>query len=107
MSHCTAVRLEKRGSAHAVLVTGEVSSLYTLDSLALAVPEQEVPLLGEWIYRMTFDPADIVKGGSEIIVQFGENCLSIDDKIYVAEDGTDYADILAWAESKYVSFIKS
>ncbi len=100
-----AARIEKNGSEEVFEVTGEIDLFDSFDNLALDTPKNEIPVLGEWVYKITFNPSNIVKNSSEIIVQFGESCLSINDKIYVAAEGVDYADILEWAESKYSYFL--
>ncbi len=104
VSNAVAARIEKSGDDRILEVTSEIDSFDTFDDLDLVRPQSDIPLLGEWVYRITFDPSDIVKNGSEIVIQFGENCLSINDVIYVASDNVDYADILEWIESKYSYF---
>ncbi len=104
VSHTTAARIEKNGDEKGIDITSEIASLHTFDNLSLDAPDKEVPLLGEWVYRITFNPPDLVKNSSAIIVQFGENCLSINDRIYIAGEGVSYEDILEWVESKYALF---
>ncbi len=107
VSHAVAARIEKNGDNRVMDITSEIDSLDTFDNLDLVRPQNEIPVLGEWIYRITFNPSDIVKNSSEILIQFGENCLAINDKIYVTSDSIDYAEILEWVESKYSYFLEN
>lgn len=84
------------------VITSEVSSLYTFDDLVL-IPSDDTSTF-DWIYRVVFNPSEIVKGGEEITVLFGEEAISINGINYVAANDTDYSDILEWAESKYDFF---
>ncbi len=107
VSNAVAARIEKNGEDRILEVTSEIDSLDTFDDLNLVRPQTEIPLLGEWVYRITFNPSEIVKNSSEIVIQFGENCLAINDQIYVTSDGIDYADVLEWVESKYSYFYEN
>ncbi len=84
------------------VITSEVSSLYTFDDLAL-IPADDNSTF-DWIYRIVFNPAEIVKDGEEITVLFGEEAISINGVNYVAANETDYSDILEWAANKYDFF---
>ena len=84
------------------LITSEISSLYTFDSLSLEPSDEEFS--GDWIYRIIFNPKSIMPNGNEIVVLFGKNNLSINGQTYVGADGVDYADILEWAAAKYTFF---
>ena len=84
------------------LITSEIDSLDTFDSLLLKLSEMEFD--GEWIYRITFNPKEYSKNTEEFVILFGEQCVSINGITYIADDGTSYSDILNWAVEKYKFF---
>ena len=55
----------------------------------------------EWIYRFTYNPAEKVLDGREIVLLFGFSALSIDGVTYQPEDGVAYDAVLEWAEGVY------
>ena len=84
------------------LITSEIDSLNTFDSLLLKPAEIEFD--GEWIYRITYNPQKYSKDTEEFVILFGEQCVSINGITYFADDGVSYSDILNWAVSKYEFF---
>lgn len=54
-----------------------------------------------WIYRFTYNPAEKVLDGREIVLLFGISALSIDGVTYQPEDGVAYDAVLEWAEGVY------
>ena len=99
VSHAAAATMEFAGSTGYKLITSEIGTLRTFDSLLLQPSEEEFS--GEWVYRLVFNPKAAVLNGEEIVVLFGEKNLSINGQTYTGEDGVDYADILDWAAGKY------
>ena len=84
------------------LITSEIDSLNTINSLLLKKSETEFD--GEWVYRIVFNPQKYTKQVEECVVLFGEECISINGVTYVADDNASYSDILSWAEAKYKFF---
>lgn len=84
------------------LITGEIGSLDSFNSLLLKQSDTEFK--GEWVYRIVFNPEKYSKYKEEVIVLFGEECVSINGVTYIAEDQVSYSDILSWAEVKYAFF---
>ncbi len=83
------------------LITGEINSLDTFDSLRLKPSETEFQ--GDWIYRIIFNPSEYSKNTEEFIILFGEQNISINGKAYTG-DNVPYSKILNWAEEKYKYF---
>ena len=100
--NCTCAKFAYKEDNGYKLVTSEIQNLMTIDSLTIAPTDKTVS--GDWIYRIVFDPAEVVPQGKECVVLFCADGMVIDDKNYTAADGVDYADILAWAENKYAYF---
>ena len=84
------------------LITSEIDSLDTFDSLMLK--QAEVDFTGEWVYRIIFNPQKYSKNTEEVVILFGEECISINGVTYLADDNVLYSDILSWAEAKYKFF---
>ena len=84
------------------LITSEIDSLDTFDSLMLK--QAEVDLTGEWVYRIIFNPQKYSKNTEAVVILFGEECISINGVTYIADDNVLYSDILSWAEAKYKFF---
>lgn len=84
------------------VITSEIASLYTFDSLILVPADDSRPV--DWIYRIVFDPPEIVKGGKAITVLFGSEGVSINGKRYIPADKTNNSQLLRWAEGKYAFF---
>lgn len=102
VSNCTAATFEFREDLGYKLITSEIDTLDTFDSLRIC-PTQDT-FYGEWIYRIVFDPETHITDGDKCIILFGEKNLSINGITYEAEEGVDYSDILNWASSKYEFF---
>ena len=84
------------------LITSEIDSLDTFDGLTLK--QAEVDFTGDWVYRIIFNPQKYSKNTEEVVVLFGEECISINGVTYIADDNVLYSDILSWAEAKYKFF---
>lgn len=84
------------------LITSEIDSLDTFDGLMLK--QAEVDFTGDWVYRIIFNPQKYSKNTEEIVILFGEDCISINGVTYIADDNVLYSDILSWAEAKYKFF---
>ena len=87
------------GSNLNVWETSNLSSLarFELEETNLKPTNQE----SDWLYRIIYNPKDIVKDGEEIVVSFHENYVQIGSKFYLSKQGVDYGDILEWAEQKF------
>ena len=95
-----AVRLESAEPGTETFLVDSVT--LSLSGLAdLRIVQQEGEFTDTWRYRFTYDPAEKVPKGEELVVLFGDSCLSVGGVVYVPEAGVDYADILAWAQGKY------
>ena len=84
------------------LITSEIDSLDTFDGLMLK--QAEVDFTGDWVYRIIFNPQKYSKNTEEVVILFGEECISINGVTYIADDNVLYSDILSWAEAKYKFF---
>ena len=102
ISHAPAAMMEFSGDTGYKLITSEIGTLRSFDSLLIEPSEEEFS--GEWVYRLVFNPSAVMPQGEEIVVLFGEKNLSINGQTYTGEDGVDYADILDWAAGKYQYF---
>ena len=100
--HAAAATMEFSEDTGYKLITSEIGTLRSFDSLLLKPVEEEFS--GEWVYRLVFNPKAVMLNGEEIVVLFGEKNLSINGKTYTGADGVDYADILDWAAGKYQYF---
>jgi len=56
------------------------------------------------VYRIIFNPHKYSKNTEEVVILFGEECISINGVTYIADDNVLYSDILSWAEAKYKFF---
>lgn len=83
------------------LITSEIGSLHTFDSLSLKSSNAEFS--GQWNYRIIFNPSSYSKNAEEVIILFGDSNLSINGKVYES-DGCSYSEILNWAADKYDFF---
>lgn len=83
------------------LITSEIHSLDSFDSLMLKPADTEFD--GAWVYRIIFNPSKYSKYTEEIVVLFGEKCISINGTAYIG-DGFSYSELLDWAEAKYKYF---
>ena len=86
----------------AFYVDGEIALLRSFADLTLVEsPLEPADTEEEWLYRITFNPAERVKGADEIIVSFHKDYVQIDAEYYLPESGVSYNSILAWARGKY------
>ncbi len=56
----------------------------------------------DWIYRITFNPAEKVSRAEEIVVSFHDTYVQINSEIYLPDDGVEYSSIMEWVQSKAV-----
>lgn len=101
VSGCAAAVLRERLSDASAIVTGEIDSLKTFDSLILE-PTGE-PFDEIWKYSIVFDPTEIVKGREPIEVLIGAESVGIDGWKYVSPN---MEGLLEWAEGKFHYFIE-
>ncbi|MBR3949847.1 MAG: hypothetical protein IKJ84_04150 [Oscillospiraceae bacterium] len=89
-----------------VMVDSEIALLASLAELEL----QEAPMTPgddpeDWIYRITYDPADQVSGGEEVVVYVHEKYLQIGTEYYLPIGGASFAGILEWFDGKAAYFL--
>lgn len=101
VSDFTVAAFEYRDDDGYKLITSEIDSLDTFDSLLLKPTETEFS--GEWIYRIVYNPSEYSKNTEEFVILFGEESVSINGKNYIGDD-VPYSEILGWASSKYEFF---
>lgn len=82
------------------VVTSEISQFISLNQMRL-IPDKEKSLDTGWIYRLTFDWNGVVINGEEYIVEVGQDCLSVNGQVYVA-DGFDFSKVIDYFTGKYV-----
>ncbi len=54
----------------------------------------------DWLYRITFNPAEKVSGAEEIVISFHDTYVQIDSEFYLPDDGVEYSSIVEWIQSK-------
>ena len=102
VSDCAVATFEYNEDNGYKLITSEIDSLDTFDGLMLK--QAEVEFTGDWVYRIIFNPHKYAKNTEEVVILFGEACISINGVTYIADDNVSYSDILSWAEAKYHFF---
>jgi len=100
--HFTGAAFERAGDPGYKLITSEIASLYTFQSLNICPSDGEFK--EPWLYRITFDPKVLMPQGEEFVVLFGEENLSVNGICYVPAEGVSYEDILSWVRGKYEYF---
>ncbi len=88
-----AARFEINGSPERTVLV--ISEIWTLSSTfgSLDLVESDIPV-GEWKYRITFNPVSVVKNSEEIIVLIGENSMSINDNIYSTPEEVPFSAVV-------------
>ena len=86
-------------------IDSEIAVLTSLAELEI----QEAPMTPaddpeDWIYRLTFNPAEKVPNGEEIIVLVHEKYIQIGDEYYLPKDGVSFDSILDWFNGKATYF---
>ena len=94
-----AVKLESAENEDAILIDNDLTPAHNFATLAIE-PSEGIPE-SEWIYRFTYNPKEKVINGTETVVLFGSDSLSINGELYKTQDGVDYEKILEWAENTY------
>ncbi len=102
VSSSTVATMEFSGDTGYKLITSEISTLYSIDSMVLEKADGEFS--EDWVYRVVFDPPEYVKGGNRIEVLFGRSSLAINGEVYVRPNGSSFDEILDWAEGAYRYF---
>ena len=101
ISNFTIATFEHKDDDGYKLITSEIDSLDTFDSILLKPTDAE--FTGEWIYRIIFNPSEYSKNTEEFVILFGEESVLINGKNYVGENVL-YSEILNWASEKYEFF---
>ena len=98
-----AARFEINGSPERTVFVE--SEIWTLSSTfgSLILVESDIPV-GEWKYRITFNPVSVVKNSEEIVVLIGENSMSINDNIYSAPEDVPFSAVVEIFDSKFNFF---
>lgn len=100
------VKLETADN-HTMYVDSEIDTLKSFADLDIhKAPLEPADSEDDWIYRMTFDPAEKVSGGKEIVVSFHAAYLQIDIEYYLPKEGAAYSSILDWAQSNFDYFFE-
>ena len=95
-------KLEYFRSDKPIFITSEIRSIsQTFGSLDLVQSEVAV---GTWIYKITFNPSEIVIGGNEIVVLVGSKSMSINDMIYSTPPEVPFDKVVDIFQSKYEYF---
>lgn len=82
------------------VITSEIDQFDSLNSMILE--EAESGFTGDWIYRITFNPEELMKDSQEIIVLINKESISINGNNYIHKN--EPGAILNWAKSKYEYF---
>ena len=90
-----------------VYVDSEIGTLSSLVDMEIhAAPMEPADEPDDWIYRITFNPAEKISGSEEIIVSFHETYLQINSEYYLTDEGVESSVVLDWAKSKIDYFIE-
>lgn len=103
VSESTFAAFEKRGENGYKIISSEISTLYTFDSLRIR-PAIEQGSIGDWLYRIVFNPNVCTGQENELVILFGASNLSVNGQICTAAEGVSYSDVLKWAAAKYDHF---
>lgn len=104
ISEAVAARFET-ADGKSVLVDSEIDLLASLAELELqAVPMTPADDPEDWIYRITFNPAEKVPNGEEIVVSVHEKYIQIGAEYYLPKDGVNLDTILDWFDGKAAYF---
>lgn len=102
ISSAPAVKLESAENKDAILIDNDLTPAHNFATLAIEPSEDsEGEPESEWIYRFTYNPKEKVINGTETVVLFGSDSLSINGELYKPLDDVDYEKILEWAENTY------
>ena len=97
------VKLEYSGQADSAPIFADNAG--TTESVAdMAIQASDLAFQEDWIYRFTYNPAEKVIDGHEIVLLFGASSMSIDGVTYLPEEGAAYDAILEWAAGVYRYF---
>ena len=88
-----------------IMMDGEIDLLRSMSELDI----QQAPMTpadnpDDWIYRITFNPAEKVANGEEIVVSVHEKYLHIGSEYYLPYGNIDFESILAWFAEKAAYF---
>lgn len=93
ITHAVAARFEINGSPERTVFVE--SEIWTLSSTfgSLRLVESDIPV-GEWKYRITFNPVSVVKNSEEIVVLIGENSMSVNGNIYSTPEEVPFSAVV-------------
>ena len=105
ISEAVAAKFES-ADGNIALIDSEIAVLTSLAELEIqAAPMTPADNPEDWICRVTFNPAEKVPNGEEIIVSVHEKYIQIGDEYYLPKDGVSFETILAWFEGKAAYFL--
>lgn len=104
ISESVAAKFET-ADGRAVLIDGEIHLLRSMPELDI----QQAPMTPadnpeDWIYRITFNPAEKVPNGEEIVVSVHEKYIQIGVEYYLPKDGVNFDTIMEWFDGKAAYF---
>ena len=105
MQECSVALMESSNGVKVyVWNTMELASLssFEIENTPLEPADKE----DEWLYRIIYNPKDIVSNVDEIVVSFHRDYIQIGSEYYLPKQGVKFSDILEWAESKFEYLIK-
>lgn len=83
ISSAPAVKLESAENEDAILIDNDLTPAHNFATLAIEPSEDsEGKPESEWIYRFTYNPKEKVINGTETVVLFGSDSLSINGELY-------------------------
>lgn len=105
ISEAVAAKFET-ADGRSVMVDGEIDLLRSMSELDI----QQAPMTPadnpeDWIYRITFNPAEKEPDGEEIVVFVHEKYLQIGTEYYLPYGDVDFESILAWFDGKAAYFL--
>lgn len=106
IGEAVAARFET-ADGRSVLIDGEIGLFRSMSELDI----QQAPMTPadnpeDWIYRITFNPAEKVPNGEEIVVSVHEKYLQIGTEYYLPYGDVDFESILAWFDGKAAYFFE-
>ena len=60
----------------------------------------------DWIYRIIYNPSEVVQGSETIVVSFYEHYMQINEAYYTGGEGVSYEYILEWAKYTFDYFLE-
>lgn len=104
ISEAVAARFET-ADGKAIVIDSEIGLLTSFAELEIqAAPMTPADDPEDWIYRITFNPAEKVPNGEEIVVSVHEKYIQIGAEYYLPKDGVNFDTIMEWFDGKAAYF---